>query len=224
LKKSFTLISTVLLFAMVGAATEFPQYEAYLGFQYVRANQFNQNFGLGEAIGGFSMYGGSGQFIYNFNRWISGVVMGGAVNKPNVGILNAQNTTAYTYAGPRIYWRHHRGFSPFGEVLFGAAYRRVSTGVTALTSPDTPIIPVANPAQLFPGPLTVVSARLTASQNAFSMLAGGGLDYRVNKWFSLRAVEVDYLLTRFPSLTTGFRANQSSIAAATGVIFTFGAL
>jgi Outer membrane protein beta-barrel domain len=224
LKKSITLISAVLLFAMVGAATDFPRYEAYLGFQYVRANQFNQNFGLGEAIGGFSMYGGTGQFIYNFNRWISGVVSAGAVNKPNVGILNAQNTTAYTYAGPRIYWRHHRGFAPFGEVLFGGAYRRVSTEVNALTSPDTPAIPVANPAQLFPGPLSVVTARLAASQNAFSMMAGGGLDYRLNKRFSLRPIEVDYILTRFPSLTTGYRANQSSIGASAGIIFTFGAL
>jgi hypothetical protein len=83
---------------------------------------------------------------------------------------------------------------------------------------------VVNPANLFPGPNAVVSGRLTASQNAFSMMAGGDLDYRGNKWVSLRAVEVDYVLTRFPSLTSGFRENQSSIAASAGVIFTFGAL
>jgi hypothetical protein len=35
-------------------------------------------------------------------------------------------------------------------------------------------------------------------------------------------VEVDYILTRFPSLSTGSRENQSSIAASAGVIFTFG--
>jgi hypothetical protein len=32
------------------------------------------------------MYGGSGQFIYNFNKWISGAGDFGAVNKPTSGL------------------------------------------------------------------------------------------------------------------------------------------
>jgi hypothetical protein len=36
-----------------------------LGYTYVRANQFNQNTGLGQEIGGFDMNGGSAQFIYS---------------------------------------------------------------------------------------------------------------------------------------------------------------
>jgi len=221
-KKSITLISLVLLFALVASAQkDVPRSEAYLGFQYVRANQFNQNTGLGQSIGGFDMYGGHGQFIWNFNQWISAVGDFGAVNKPNIGIINVQNTTAFTYGGPRFYYRMHR-WSPFGEVLFGAAYRHVSTGVTALTVPGTPVIPVASPSTLFPGPLALVTARLNTTQNAFSMRTGGGLDYRLNRHFSVRAVEVDYILTRFPSLSAGSRENQSSIAASAGVIFTFG--
>ena len=221
-KKSITVIGAVLLFALVASAQkDVPRAEAYLGFQYVRANQFNQNTGLGQSIGGFDMYGGHGQFIWNFNKWISGVGDFGAVNKPNVGIVNVQNTTAFAYGGPRFYYRRHR-LSPFGQVLFGAAFRRVSTEVTALTSIDTPNLPVVSPSNLFPGPLAVVTARLTGSQNAFSMRTGGGLDYRVSRHFSVRAVEVDYILTRFPSLSTGSRENQSSIAASAGVIFTFG--
>ena len=220
--KSIKVIGGVLLFALVAfAQKDVPRTEAYLGFQYVRANQFNQNSGLGQSIGGFDMYGGHGQFIWNFNKWISAVGDFGAVNKPNVGILNAQNTTAFTYGGPRFYYRTHR-WSPFGEVLFGAAYRHVSTGVTAVTVPSTPVIPVASPATLFPGPLSLVNARLSTTQNAFSMRTGGGVDYRISRHFSVRAVEVDYIWTRFPSLTTGSRDNQSSIAASAGVIFTFG--
>jgi hypothetical protein len=224
-KKSIALFSAVSLFAMVGAATEPTRYETFLGFTYVRANQFNQNTGLGEEVGGFSMYGGSGQFQYNFNKWISGVGNFGAVNKPNVGIVNASNTTAFTLGGPRVYYRTGRfgKFAPFGEVFFGAAYRFLSTSVTALTSPDTPFIPVANPSQLFPGPLTVTTASLNTTQTAFCMMAGGGFDYRISKHFSARPVEVDYVLTRFPSLSTGFRENQNSIAASTGLVFTFGA-
>ena len=222
MKKSITVIGGVLLFALAAfAQKDVPRAEAYLGFQYVRANQFNQNTGLGQTIGGFDMYGGHGQFIWNFNKWISGVGDFGAVNKPNVGTLNVQNTTAFAYGGPRFYYRMHR-LSPFGEVLFGAAFRHVSSEVTALTGPNTPVIPVANGSVLFPGPLAVVTARLSDTQNAFSMRTGGGLDYRVSRHFSVRAVEVDYILTRFPSLSSGSRENQSSIAASAGVIFTFG--
>ena len=223
MRRFYLLIGVALLFTVVATAAEPARYEALLGFTYVRANQFNQNAGLGQAIGGFDMYGGSGQFIYNFNKWITGVADFGAVNKPNVGIVNAANTTAFTYFGPRFYYRRH-ALSPFGEVLFGAAYRHVSTEVTALTSPDTPILPAANPSTLFPGPNAQVSARLSTTENAFSMMAGGGLDYRLSKHFSVRPVEVDYVLTRFPSLSTGYRDNQHSIAASAGIIFTFGAL
>jgi hypothetical protein len=143
-KKSITLIAVVLLFALVGAAQEPPRYEAFLGYTYVRANQFNQNAGLGQSIGGFDMNGGTGQFIYNFNKWISGVGDFGAVYKPNIGIVNATNTTAFTFFGPRLSYRKHR-FSPFGEVLFGAAYRFLSTQVNVLTGPGTPVVPVATP-------------------------------------------------------------------------------
>jgi len=226
MKRSILLVSAILVCALVGAATEPPRYEAFLGYTYVRANQFNQNPGLGTAIGGYDMNGGTGQFIYNFNNWISAVGDFGAVYKPNVGIINVTNTTAFTLAGPRFNWRTHRfhKLTPYGQVLFGASYRHVSTSVNAITGPNTPILAVANPANLFPGPLAPVTARLTASQNAFTMFAGGGLDYRFNKHFTARCVEVDYVLTRFPSLETGFRENQNSIAASIGVVFTFGAM
>jgi hypothetical protein len=231
-KRSITLISAVLLFAMVGAATDIPRYEVYLGYQYVRANQFNQNFGLGETIGGFDMHGGDGQFIYNYNHWASFVVDAGAVNRPNIGIpgfdLRVANTTAFVYGGPRFYYRRHHhgilGLTPFGQILFGGAFRRASTEVTALTSIDTPNIPISSPfSGLFPGSLVVVNARLTNAQNAFSMKVGGGLDYRFNKHFGFRPLEVDYVLTRFPSLFNGVRENQGSLAASAGILFTWGA-
>jgi hypothetical protein len=152
---------------MVAAATELARYEAF-GSTYVRANQFNQNIRLGQAIGGFDMYG---------------------------GIVSASKTAAFTFAGPRLYFRKGR-FSPFGEVFLGAAYRHISTGV-AVTDPTTPSLQVANPSSLFPGPNAQVYARLTTTQNAFAMEAGGGgLDYRISKYFSVRRMEVGYVLTQ----------------------------
>jgi hypothetical protein len=232
LKKSITVISAVLLFAMVGAATDIPKYEIYLGYQYVRANQFNQNNGLGQSVGGYDMSGGVGQFIYSFNHWVSFVGEGGGVTKPRIGIpgfdIGVSNTTAFVYGGPRFYYRRHNhgflGFTPFGQVLLGAAFRHLGTNVTALTSIDTPNVPISTPfGTLFPGPLAVVNAQLTTTQNAFSMKVGGGLDYRFNKHLGFRLPEVNYVLTRFPSLSGGDRQNQNSISASAGFIFSWGA-
>jgi outer membrane protein OmpA-like peptidoglycan-associated protein len=216
---------------MVGAAQEQPKYEVYLGYQYVRANQFNQTSGLATSIGGYDMHGGVGQFTYNFNRWFSLAAEGGGVNKGNIGIpgfaLGVSNTTAFVYGGPRFYYRRHHhgllGLQPFGEILFGAAFRRLRTDVTVLTSVDTPNVPISTPFNsLFPGPLAVVNGELKTTQNAFSMQVGGGLDWKFSKHVGFRPVEVDYVLTRFPDLATGNRSNQNSIAASAGFLFTWG--
>jgi hypothetical protein len=223
MKKCFRVIAVVSLFAAVAAAQhEVPRSEVFLGYTYVRANQFNQNFGLGQTIGGYDMGGGSGQFIYNFNKWISAVADAGAVHKPNIGVINVENTTAFTLFGPRVSWRRGR-ITPYGQVLFGAAYRQLSRRLNVVTGLTTPILPpVVTPLDLFPGPGVEVTARLTGSETAFAMAAGGGLDIRVSKHFSFRPVSVDYVLTRFPSLTTGENLNQNSIRASAGFLFTFG--
>jgi hypothetical protein len=232
LKISITLASAILLSAIAATAADEPRYEVYLGYQYVRANQFNQNIGLAQSIGGFDMHGGDGQFVYNLSHWASLAVDAGGVNKGNVGIpgtnVGVSDITSFIYGGPRFYYRRHHhgvfGLTPFGEVLFGAAFRHASTDVTAVTSFNTPNIPVASPySGLFPGPLAVVNAQLTNTQNAFSMKVGGGLDYRFNKHIGFRPLEVDYVLTRFPNLSNGVTENQNSFAASAGVLFTWGA-
>jgi hypothetical protein len=53
------------------------------------------------------------------------------------------------------------------------------------------------------------------------MAVGGGLDIKASRCFSFRPVAVDYVLSRFPSLSTANNQNQSSIRATAGVIFTF---
>jgi hypothetical protein len=206
MKKSITVIAGVLLFALVAAAQEVPRYETFLGYTYVRANQFNQNTGLGQTIGGFDMNGGSAQFIYNFNKWFSGVADIGAVTKQNVGIINADNTTTFYLFGPRVSYRNHSRFTPYAQILFGGATRAVSRQL-----------------DVFPGANTEITAQVSATQTAFAMAVGGGLDWKLGKHFSFRPVSVDYVLTRFPSLSTRNNQNQNSIRASAGIIFTFGA-
>ena len=222
MKKSITVIGTLVLFALVASATDFPKYEAYLGYTYVRANQFNQNTGLGQEIGGFDMNGGSAQFIYNFSKYFAGVADIGAVTKQNVGIINADNTTSFYLFGPRASWRNHSRFTPYAQILFGAATRAVSRQLDVVTGANIPVFPVVTPQNLFPGANTEITAQVSADQTAFAMAVGGGLDWKLSKRFSFRPVSVDYVLTRFPSFFTGENKNQNSIRAGAGIIFTFG--
>jgi hypothetical protein len=220
--RSTTLIAAGLLFAFVAGATDIPRYEAFLGYTYVRANQFNQNTGLGQTIGGFDMNGGSAQFIYNFNKYFSGVADIGAVTKQNVGVINADNTTTFYLFGPRVSYHNHSRFTPYAQIVFGGATRTVSRQLDVLTGANIPVFPVATAQSLFPGANTQITAQVSATQTAFAMAVGGGLDWKIAKRFSFRPVSVDYVLTRFPSFLTGNNSNQNSIRASAGFIFTFG--
>lgn len=81
LKESITLISGVLLFAMVSAATAEPRYEgisatSMSGPTHFSGRFFNDDLGALRIVNtGFDMHGGGAQFIYNFNHWASGLSM-----------------------------------------------------------------------------------------------------------------------------------------------------
>ena len=220
--KSITVIAAGLLSAFVAGATDIPKFEAFLGYTYVRANQFNQNTGLGQEIGGFDMNGGSAQFIYNFNKQFSGVADIGAVTKQNVGIINADNTTTFYMFGPRYSYRSESRFTPYAQIVFGGATRSLSRQLDVLTGANIPVFPVVTPQSLFPGANTQITAQVSATQTAFAMAVGGGLDWKIAKRISFRPIAVDYVLTRFPSYFTGDNSNQNSIRASIGFVFTFG--
>ena len=63
---------------------------------------------------------------------------------------------------------------------------------------------------------------MSATQSAFAMAVGGGLDWKIAKRLTFRPIAVDYVLTRFPSYFTGNSSNQNSIRASIGAVFTFG--
>ena len=91
-----------------------------------------------------------------------------------------------------------------------------------LTGANIPVFPVVAPQRLFPGANTEITAQVSATQTAFAMAVGGGLDWKLSKRFSFRPVSVDYVLTRFPSFLTANNQNQNSIRASAGIIFTIG--
>jgi hypothetical protein len=52
------------------------------------------------------------------------------------------------------------------------------------------------------------------------MIVGGGVDARVQTHFSIRILEVDYLMTRFER-TVNTPGYQNNVRVSTGIVFRF---
>ena len=185
MKKCFTVMGAALLLVGSAAAQEVPKVEGYLGYNYVHFNPATN-------ISSFSANGGSGQFIFNFNKWISGVADLGAVHNSNFAGFSIDNTTFNYLFGPRISIRKWSRFTPYVQTLFGGAYYTASAAIGGF-------LPELNDAgQIIPG--QPITARVVAHQNNFAMVAGGGIDIKINRHFSFRPAAVDYYMTRFSPL------------------------
>ncbi len=57
---------------------------------------------------------------------------------------------------------------------------------------------------------------LTVGDTAFAMALGGGFDIRLVNSLALRALQIDYLMTRFGG------ERQNNVRLVTGVVFRFG--
>lgn len=148
--------------------------------------------------GCFSLQGGAADLYLN----ILGI---GAHHGPGLGIAvdggsehtSSVNGAAYgltltTFtAGPRVVLRGHK-LEPFAQALFGFAHGSNSA---------------------FP-----ISGGLSASTNAFALDAGGGIDYMINRRFSVRFVQADYLRTSLPNLASN---QQNNLRIAAGVTLHF---
>jgi hypothetical protein len=214
MKKSVLVLVMVLLTALVAAASDVPRMETFLGYTYVRMSS-------GTNAPSFGANGGSGQFAYNFNHWLSAVVDAGGTYNNAIGQQLVNNTIVNYLAGPRLSLRHSR-FRLYGQVLFGGATARTSARLNAV--PNDPSQPIFLPGQgtlpVIPGqPITV---RLVAAQTDFAMTAGGGIDLKINKYLSFRPIGLDYFMTRFQNYRTPGDNNQGSLRYTAGVNFTFG--
>jgi hypothetical protein len=72
-------------------------------------------------------------------------------------------------------------------------------------------------------PYNTVSLRAVGPQNAFAMALGGGMDMKINKQVSFRAVGLDWFMTRLHNPVLQQDKNQDHIRVSTGLNFTFGA-
>jgi len=211
MKKCIRVVGVAALFVLTAAADEWPREEIFLGYNFAK---FNPN---SDVLPSFNANGGSGQFQYNFLKYLGVALDVGAVNK---GVLNqtAVDSTVMNFvAGPRVTFHNGSRFVPFVEALFGGAYATMSTRLTAL-----PAVQTALPPGLALPPDLPVTVRLKASHTGFAMLAGGGLDLKLSRHVALRLFEADYYLMRTPDLFTGNITNRNNFRYAGGINFMLG--
>jgi len=211
---------------------EYSRFEGSLDYSYARWNPSNfpsrtipgttQHFGNGH-----SLNGGGGTFTYNINSWIgikadlqgygthgtsSFFIPAGATSiLPQGGVFGVSgNLFTYTF-GPQVTLRAGR-WNPYFNALFGGAHSNIYKNLDTAICTAHPIINGAT--------CSVTNTFKNPSNNAFAMVVGGGLDVVITKHFTMRAGEVDYLLTRFSTnlIQTG---NQNGLRVVTGFVFTF---
>lgn len=141
-------------------------------------------------VDSFHLHGGSASLAYNYKSWLSGVADFGGYTNGNILGTGNSGTFSTYLFGPRLSYRHYSKITPFGQVLFGVAHADASAFRTAST------------------------------QNAFTMTAGGGVDYKVFDRFSIRPFQAEYLLTRFGEGTLGTRT-QNNVRISTGFVVRF---
>jgi outer membrane immunogenic protein len=138
----------------------------------------------------FYMQGGRADADLRLHHWLSAVAeVGGAhANKIN---SSGDSVGRITYLfGPRVTHRSGRGFSVFGQALFGGAHGFDGYFPKSTTS--------------------------SSSANSFAFSTGGGVDLSLSGRVAVRLLHADYLYTQLPN-AAGDRQNNFRIGA--GIVF-----
>lgn len=214
IKKSFFAIGVTLLTSIFGAAQEYPKSELSLDYSYMHyapSQAYTQN---------KSLNGGGGAFVYNlanhfgikadlqgYNSFTDRFVIPATSAFPS-GANGSVSGNLFTYMfGPQLKFRRQH-VQLLLDALAGAAHNNV----------------YANAFKTICQPTTTNCSGVSASpsNNAWATMLGGGLDLPVNRRVSIRAAELDYVLTRFGNPFTQQNANQNHFRYVGGMVFNFG--
>jgi len=143
-------------------------------------------FNPGDGASGVNCQGGSGSFGAYLTAHVGVIGEFGGCKVTGLPSGVSEHELSYLF-GPRLYFRPEGRIFPFVQALVGG--EQFSAGISGLGS---------------------------GSSSAFAMAAGGGADVTLTRHVSLRAIQVDYLLTRFNSAT------QNSFRLQTGLVWRFG--
>jgi hypothetical protein len=182
-----------------------PKVELFLGYSYLRGVPT-----LSPGNRMVDLNGGNASITFNVTHYLGLVGEFGGYNNTQLnltgpganppGIVDSGGS-AYTYLfGPRLSYRRYDRITPFAQALFGGAYASSVTLSGCTGSACTPL----------------------PQQNAFALVAGGGLDIRLTRHVSLRAVQAEYMMTRFNDPTTNASQQQNDLRLGTGLVFRFG--
>jgi hypothetical protein len=202
------LLLAALLCVLVGfvlVAQDVPKADVFLGYSFLRVN-------TASSIPAFTMNGGLGTLGLNINNHVGIEAEFGGYHNGNIN--NHQfDTTAFTFLfGPRLSVGRSKRFDPYIHALFGGIRGTTSVFVAPTTGTGT----------------TSGGSRPSVSQANYAMAAGGGIDFRVSKLITLRALQLDYFMTRFetpnPANPTGPTSNKNNhdLRFAAGLMFNFG--
>src|SRR5690348_7035999 len=214
MKKSLLAAGIVLLASTIGIAQEYPKAELALDYSYLHfapAQAFTNN---------HSLNGGGGAFVYNFanhfgikmdlqgyNSFTNTFAIPASPSLPS-GANGSVSGNLFTYMfGPQLKFRGEH-VQLLLDALGGAAHSNVYGN--AFKTLCQPIAGACSGASASP------------SNNGAAMMFGGGLDFPINHRVSVRAAELDYVLTRFGNFFTQSNANQNSFRYLGGLNFNFG--
>jgi Outer membrane protein beta-barrel domain len=213
------LAGILLLFGSAAYAQDSQKVEVFGEYSYLR---FNPTLTY---LKNRSFNGGGGGVQYNFTHYlgIKGEFIGyGSTNftipagtynipklSPNPIVLGAPITTQgnmFTYLFGPVVRVPISKVTPFGELLFGGSNSNAyGNQIKAICNNVT---------------CTTVATNATGTQHPFTMALGGGLDIKVSTHFSIRPVEIDYVLTRYTNPLTNTN-NQNSFRYLAGAVFSF---
>jgi hypothetical protein len=211
--KNTIMFAALLLSSTVAFAQEETQrIELFGEYSYLRFNPSLPH------LNNRSFNGGGGGATFNLNRYlgIKGELMGygstsftTTVGAPIItpkgtipaGTFNSQGNMFTYLFGPVVKLPLSR-ITPFGELLFGGSN---SNGYGNLSK------------SIIAGGGTISA---TGTQHPFTMAFGGGLDVHINHNFSIRPIELDWVLTRYTNPLSNTN-NQNSFRYTAGFVYRF---
>jgi len=152
------------------------------------------NFHPNAPFNAFNSHGGAGEFAYNISPWLGLVAEGGSYRFKRTDYLVPAQSRAefYSFLFGPRVNLRRDHFIPFAEVLVGDV-----AGGRSMTGN-------------------------AGTDNAFGLVAGGGVDVVLWKNVAWRFAQLDYLLTNFSGPNLGPESRQNSFRAATGIVIRWG--
>ena len=155
------------------------------------------NFAPGDPFANFNSHGGSGSFTYNASKWLglTGEFGGYRFDRDLFPLTGSSTPVSGGFVTYLFGPRlNWRKFDHF--VPFGEFLVGGATGGTELIG--------------------------TATQSAFAMAAGGGVDMVLTKNLAWRVAQLDYLMTSFSGSAVTATGRQNNFRAGTGLVLRFG--